>query len=193
MWIMLIKKLPTAVSPPKMSLFWSEPWINKEYSKKQEVRIKLDHMWRGGSGELYDDVDPFCGKEPDWGNAVKIRYLGEHIRVFPHEFTVPSPKNLMGYVEESHELVADNVAEEEILHQVFRGGRKDVFEAALLDGCNKLQAKFMALGVDIMEEGGYDVPPMGWYKIKREYGEPFCTENDLEETDRRVTETGVKE
>ncbi len=35
MWIMLTTKLPTAVSPPKMSIFWSVVWPNKEFAQRQ--------------------------------------------------------------------------------------------------------------------------------------------------------------
>ena len=40
MWIMLTTKLSTNPSPPKMSLFWSEPWPNSEYARRQKEEAK---------------------------------------------------------------------------------------------------------------------------------------------------------
>ena len=45
MWIMLIKKLPTKPSPPKMSIFWAIPWKG-EYGEK---------MFRKGLMQAYCD------------------------------------------------------------------------------------------------------------------------------------------
>jgi hypothetical protein len=45
MWIMLIAKLPTAVSPPKLSIFWAEPWKG-EVGEKMYRRMVLDAWCR---------------------------------------------------------------------------------------------------------------------------------------------------
>lgn len=39
MWIMLIKKLPTKPSPPKLSIHWAEPWVNIDALTRQINRI----------------------------------------------------------------------------------------------------------------------------------------------------------
>ena len=41
MWIMLTKKLPTVVSPPKLSIHWSTPWPDLEHFKGQISLIDL--------------------------------------------------------------------------------------------------------------------------------------------------------
>ena len=38
MWIMLIKKLGTNPSPPKLSIFWSMPWPDDKYAIDQVLQ-----------------------------------------------------------------------------------------------------------------------------------------------------------
>ena len=45
MWIMLIAKLPTGVSPPKLSIFWAEPWRG-EIGEEMYRRMVLDAYCR---------------------------------------------------------------------------------------------------------------------------------------------------
>lgn len=40
MWIMLTTKLPTAISPPKMSIFWSVAWPGERgLAEKHELEM----------------------------------------------------------------------------------------------------------------------------------------------------------
>lgn len=165
MWILLTKKLPTGPSPPKLSIFWSVAWPEKlSKMRKSEVR-KLD---------LEED---FYFEE--WANARKIRYKSSEIRVFPHEFNPVETK----FIEEmvnggAHVLVPESVAEETMIHKVLRKGQREIYEAALIDGCSEAQAMATALGQDVTLPD-WKFPPIGWYKPNPEYARYFCYEGEL--------------
>jgi len=71
------------------------------------------------------------------------------------------------------------VAEEKIIEDILSGVKKRIYEQALVDGCDNKQAFLMANGIDVSEE--YDVPRMGWYRIRPEYGNVFCYESEATE------------
>ena len=83
------------------------------------------------------------------------------------------------YLEDSYELVPGNVAEQDIMDSLLRGSKKRIYEASLVDGCTKYEARLMSLGVDI-SEGHYEILAIGWYRIRPEYGLIFCNEKELE-------------
>lgn len=178
-WIMLIAKLPTRPSPPKMSIHWSTHWPFKRMADRQKEKVKKNELGEG-AGSVYVDFLTMFGREPVAKDARKIIYNDRELRVWPHEFTEITPENMRLYVEESHELVSGTVAEETLIKDM-KGIKKEIYDAALLDGCTHYQAQLMALGVDVSDEN-FEFPPIGWYRIKREYGEYFCTDQELEET-----------
>jgi hypothetical protein len=188
MWIMLIKKLPTVVSPPKLSIFWAQPWALEKYA----FRNKKSHI---------EYVDPF-GIEPDYMGAMKIFYKGEQIRVFPHEFSVMDRKKMHDYIMgmegegiSTHEFVAADIvsAAQKRLEEITDEALKPIRDAALLDGATPEMALQIAMGVDVFipDEGIEDpdddcgFPPAGWYRCKPEYALIYCYPEDIEETDRR--------
>ena len=60
----------------------------------------------------------------------------------------------------------------------------DRYEEALVDGCNEEQAYMVAMGVKITD-AELEIPPLGWYRAKREYMEYFCRDHEMTETDER--------
>ena len=181
-WIMLIKKLPTVVSPPRLSIFWSEVWPRDRESKQQQDQLKRGILEDYG-GDCY--WDSLRLKEPRFDESMKIMYKDEAIRVFPHEFSVLTSDRMNFYLEEgAYDLVAGTVAEADVIETALNGVKRVIFEEAVLDGCTDIEARLMAMGIDVSQK--YEIPPIGWYKIKREAGLIFCSEYELEETDRRA-------
>jgi len=125
---MLIKKLPTEVSPPKLSIHWSTPWPNETYAERQILDNIDDELGHYGQRAIYKSmgrrkrkiediqenaienfkkipllVDPAgWGFEPNWAGAVKIHYKGEDIRVFPHEFSQMDLAKMTMYILGEH-------------------------------------------------------------------------------------------
>ena len=164
MWVMIIKRIPTYPTPPRMSLHWSVFWPNEKYAKQQEERKKEDSL---------NPLNPgHWGIEPDFGTARKIIFEGEQIRIFDYEFSAPSPENLHIYINESHELMAGSVAEEDFINNTLCGKKKILYQSARIMGCDHYQAMLTVMGVDIFDPK-YEVPPIGWYKIRPEYGQYF--------------------
>jgi hypothetical protein len=218
MWIMLIQKLPTEVSPPKLSILWSTPWPDGKNSVRQIKNFIKDRAWQDFDGtfpldedeeelstkKLYQKVEaylatrsygyerngdyaPLYGNEPNWVGARAILYKNQSLRVFPHEFSILSQENMAMYIgadggeAPSHELVASSVADAQLLEHVFQGDARDVYDAALVDGCVSAQATAMALGVDVSEVQAASFPAIGWYRCRREYAEMYCHENEMAE------------
>ena len=50
-----------------------------------------------------------------------------------------------------------------------------------IDGCTNFQALLVTTGQDV--DGS--PAPIGWFRIKPEYGSIYCSEYELEETDKR--------
>ena len=112
-WILLTAKLPTCVSPPKLSIFWSQPWPFEEFiNRKNAIRADLEGKgWRGDELEAetrrkYDahwgEFGPALrGRNPDYLNARQISFDGESIRVWPHEFSILTAEKMHYYVVES--------------------------------------------------------------------------------------------
>ena len=194
MWIILIKKLPTNPSPPKMSIFWSLPWPDTKMIEKQKMQL-TDPLKRkksysdiprtltvleeeGLDSNIYFDYFGFMG--PQWNGARRINYKGKQIRIFPHEFTELVLENMKLYLEDSHELVPGSVAEEDIMDSILRGVKRKIYDAALVDGCAEYEARLMAMGVDVSSDH-YEIPAIGWYRIKPEYGNIFCYKEEMGE------------
>jgi hypothetical protein len=130
------------------------------------------------------------GSENNWVGARRVHYKGKDVRVFPDEFSVLKHENMAmylglldpGHEEASHELVSESVAETKLMDDVFKGAAKDVYDAALVDGCTPVQASAMALGIDISEPvQAASFPAIGWYRCKREYALMWCNESEIAE------------
>jgi hypothetical protein len=167
-WIMLIERLPVANAPPKMSIHWSIPWPNEDYAKDQKKRYSREYKY---SADSVEDAKYFWndfGKEPNWISARKIIYSNEHIRVFPHEYSLVGPGKLHEY-EEAYNLVPDTYTQEIFMDRNLSKTQRIVFDSALLDGCDEFQAMLVAVGKDPTDE----FPPIGWWKLRPEYAQVF--------------------
>lgn len=175
MWIMLTKKLPTVVSPPKLSIFWSIPWPLEV--KERNVRARSRES---AFSKMLDKDASLWGREHDYEGARKILYKDESVRVFPEEFTEIDSKKLMFYIDEGlYELTPNTVAEDELMEEKLTKGKRMIFDAALVDGCTPAQAMLVALGKDPTIESP-EVPAIGWYKCREEYARYFCYEKEME-------------
>ena len=194
MWIMLTKKLPTVPSPPRLSIFWSTPWPDMKEVKRQYRRVYFEFRENESDECAFrrlvsteDKLWDGRGWEHNWNLARKIVYDGKEIRVFPNEFSVLKPENMRMYVfgvdggnNASHELIADSVAEDELIKGVLDGETRPIYEAAMMDGASHAQALTVALGKDITLPD-FEFPPLGWYRCRREYAEYYCEEWEMEE------------
>ena len=203
MWIMLTKDVPLGNrAPPKMAIFWSVAWPNEKYSNLQKGRCQRCGLpIRPRSKTLrcecdepieFEDDDDFSvmpwGLDHNWGGARKIIYKGEHIRVFPDEFSVIESTNLRQYIfgggddnaSPSHLLQADGAAEDTLITGALDGDGKMVRDAALVDGCNDPQATAVALGMEITIPDA-EIPPLGWYLLRKEYADYFGVEHPIYE------------
>lgn len=153
MWIMLTHKLPTSPSPPKLSIFWS---------------VENHRQYKG----------------KDWGdhkNGRWINFAGENILVLEHEFSVVKPENMKLYVAESHEFMPDGVVAEMLMvNAEINSDNRDIYGSALLDGCTHQQALMVLANMDITIDDS-EFPPIGWYRIRKEYGLIWADEWELVE------------
>lgn len=183
MWIMLISKLPTRPSPPKLAIFWSIPWPTDDNFMSQ-YRALYDDLITPDEEVLEMDYlyDEF-GKQPNGQKARQILYKGQTIRVWANEFSVLGKENMRLYVlgddnaDPSHEFVPEGVASEKNLRNILEEDDRFIYDAALLDGCSHQQALQVALGNEVVEsETGSDFgfAPIGWYRCVPGYAEIFC-------------------
>jgi len=199
-WIMLTKKLPTVVSPPKMSIFYATPWnYDVDRVKREWFLYKYSH--RGQSFKSFERNDKFPslnemveelqeanitsvidpvrgGTEPTESTAVRIFYRGEQIKVWGHEYNDMKVENWSEFYPQAYDLIPDTDVQTMYMDTRLTKGQRTVFDAALVDGCNDFQALLVATGQDI--DGS--PAPIGWFRIKPEYGLIYCTEDELEET-----------
>jgi hypothetical protein len=188
MWVMLIKKIPCIVSPPRLSIHWAEPWPmvkqHKEAVKKLDNTKKVFYSY----GEYPCDEDvcafndhPLAPEICRTKGAMGIIFMGEHIRIFPEEFTEVSDENMEKYIDlrdGSHVLIEYKAdTKEQAPSQWMNKEQKLLYEAALLDGCTTSQAMRVMVGesLDIST-----IPVMGWYRVRPEYGKVFCSDEELE-------------
>lgn len=210
-WIMLIKKLPTASSPPKLSIFWSTPWpyepavAHWNALREEIVKDRFDGDPTGvedrvarATREAFDE-SPYGefglpgGVNPDMLNARAIRFDGEKIRVWPHEFSVLPPDRMRYYVVDSgaYRLEPEDVTEGSPLVKLMRDVTLDtdqrfVRDAAMVDGCTEEQALLVALGEEILEPSEF--APLGWYKLTDQRAiDTYCDEDEAKEHRQRQT------
>lgn len=176
MWIIIPRKLPVEYAPPRLSIFWSTPWPGegKFVQKMRAAGI--------GVADSYADTDDDAGfgHTPNWVGARKIAYLGEDIRVFPHEFNPLPAERMQEYVlGGAYVLMPDSIAGDALVKGVLDGETRPIYEQAQIDGCSREQAFAVALGHDITLPDA-EFAPLGWYKLRREYAAFFCSEEELE-------------
>jgi hypothetical protein len=229
---MLIKKLQTNPSPPKLSIFWSVPWPDEKYARDQvfewlrethapvrglrDKRLNADvEMWRrwlveqdiqehaleDAEGRLLNEAEimkrlivayalkpihyyAIYGLENNWAGARKIHYKDTDIRVFPDEFSVMTDEKMAMYTglseDASHLLIPSSVADATLIQEVLSGSLREVFDAAMVDGCTPEQARAMAFGVDTTDALA-SLPPIGWYRCRQDYAEFYCHEWEMKE------------
>lgn len=181
---MLLTKLSTLASPPKLSVHWSFPWGDEERAASQKKRLNSNNSpWaEDEDGEFNEDATvyyTFLGKEPNWKNARAIYYKNDKIRIFPHEFSIVTPKEMQDFVDEGAlELVEDPTVTQILGERSLKGKTQhDVYGAALVDGCDHWQAMMVALGEDPTGE----FPPIGWWKMSEQFAGVFCYEEEMAE------------
>ena len=171
---------------------------SKEGRKNQLEHFEMDMLKAIAEGEWEPpDVESrewdfeamedsiFPGYEPNWAGAVMIRYKGESIRVFPHEFNTVTDDRLKEYIEHSHELVkaevADNPEGKALWDSIeISPEKKALVDAAILEGATATEAALLAAGLMDIKEGSA-VAPAGWYRCHPEYALIYCHESELKE------------
>jgi hypothetical protein len=110
-----------------------------------------------------------------------ILFKGERIRVYDHEYSIMTPKKFNDYYPEAYDFIEESAS---IVPQAnLDKDQKAIYDAARVDGCNDFQALLVSLGGSAEESE--IPPPMGWFKIKDEYGRVYCTEEELTTSDLR--------
>lgn len=185
-WILLTKKLPSAVSPPRFSIHWGIEWGVSNSLSSQQKRIKQFRLERNGDRMVSLD-DMLHGYEGDEENALAILYKGERIKVYPHECNYLSPESMRNYVFGiegdniiSHDLEPSSDAGSLLLKTATETALKDVMDAAILDGCSYFQALAVLMGMDT-EDASSEVPPVGWFRCKPQIALVYCDESELTE------------
>lgn len=197
MWIILTKKIPTAPSPPKFSIFWSIPGGNPDIIASQKRRYKRGDKWKDALGELDEEPDMFYdgfGKEPNASKTRIIHYMGRDVHVQSGEYNVLKPENMHNYVFghpadgiNSHELVGNDETTRRMLATALETDLRSIYEAALLDGCNEQMARYIAIMDESDQIAGdefFEFPPVGWYRpiLGKGIVECFADPWELEET-----------
>ena len=154
MWIMLVKDLPVANAPMKLSIHYSWPW---GVDKKQSSDKTLEYS---ESFKVYMSHIPFGCMEQDFEHARRIRFDSNTIRVFPDEYSKMVPEKLKLCVEEGYEFVSDPSLKDQFPQIVMTRNRKTIYDAALVDGCTEYEATMVCLGYD----PSVVPPPLGWFK-----------------------------
>jgi hypothetical protein len=183
MWVLITKKIPCEVSPPKMSVFWSTPWPHREWAERQAEKNEVGEKELVPTDKSYAvSEDAIFGLEPNWNGARRIRFDDKDVRIFPHEFSPIPPERLRLYLDEGvFELISEGVASEQVINDLMEGDKRVLWEHALVDGCTDSEARMVALGMDISIPDA-EIPPVGWFRCKKEFARFFCEENEMVET-----------
>ena len=129
----------------------------KSFYEKHRNKIKAYLRTR----TLYDKH----GEVSNWFGAMKIRFKDDEIRIFPHEYSIISKKNMHIYMNETHELVPSDTASKKFIEQNLTKRQRPIYEASLMDGCTHFQAMLNTMGKPID-----DFPdPIGYYVAKPQY------------------------
>ena len=202
-WIFLTADLPVQDAPPKMSIHWSEPndmntngareQINRViqfaeavddefYERLYNAKIGVYEPvpeneiieWFMEHNMLYTSTN--FGKEPNFVAARRIDWNGGKITIFPHEFSVPTLKNLRLYTEgddrdaPSHILFPVDLPQEKLLEITDEGDLKTLYEVALMEGANPNLARRLVMMDFNPNDADDNVPmPIGWYCLHPSY------------------------
>lgn len=199
MYIMLIKKLSTEVSPPAGSIHFSVPWFDEEkvldqleryhyyiYEQplsREKTREIIKREIESGNleapkGPIFDGL---FGYEHNESSARAILFDNKAIKVYDDEYSVIDKNNLLEYLlTPSHipygmgnkPLLYEDHVETET--KVFE--RLDEMEAALLE-TNEVEAWYIAQGCDLED---FEPPKNMWFKVLTVYGLYYYDEEDLE-------------
>ena len=118
-------------------------------------------------------------RDHNWAGAVKIKYKGEDIRLFPDEYSLISDKELKMYMRESHTLMENEIPEGEIIGADFEISpeKKSLVEAAILEGAKESEAKLLALGLMTLDPES-EIKPYGYYHCRDEYYNIFSRQEE---------------
>lgn len=182
MWIIIKQVPPVAVPIQKLGIYWATPWDLEHFSISQMSRLR----YRNETEEEFFDQEYFVndlrGMEPNWKRSVKITIGDDDVRVFPHEFNKLTPEKMRLYILgdpveglPSHELVPNREADAALLRTALETDLRDIYDAAMVDGCNTAMAYCVALGIPI-DDDAFEFPPYGWYRLRPEYAAYFGVE-----------------
>lgn len=189
MWILLLTKLPTEVSPPRGSIHWAgaDAMDLGRAQKQKELSSDTDKTKYGtltDEGDRYWD-EVWNGYETKEDGAVWIIFDGEAIKVWPHEYSTPNEETINQCLMSadwsmSHfpmygrtALFADprTLIVKDRLDTYPRFDR-DLYDAARIDGQDDLQAFYTAIGT---------LPLDLWFALGSHYAEKFgYSERDMD-------------
>lgn len=140
---------------------------NLDINIQKDFNTFLDGMWER---DYYFSPTGY-GKEPNRVNSYQIKTDFGEYKIWAYEVTTPSEESLAAFMEESHTFVAhkNDKASESMTAILKDTELKFIYESALLDGANKVQALATAYGQDISM-----VPHLnGYFECAPEYREFF--------------------
>lgn len=191
MWIFLKKKLPTEVSPPKLSIHWSgasaEDLGTLKKQKENRAQILED------AGEFFTDL---FGKVHKEEGARWILFGETPIKVFPDEYSALSEQSMAAYLGHPH------IGDGRSITHLPREGKDYLLEdlgddigpvvearitleelgtyfAARLD-TNHVLATYIALGVDLDNYLG-TLPTRLWFSMRELLANTFCYADEQRE------------
>jgi len=147
----------------------------ERYNRKINVDINTEQGFIKFLDKMYDRNYYFSptgfGKEPNKINSYDVTLGNTTIKVWAYEFTIPKEEAFADLVEESHDFIAfeNNKASETMKNLITDTELKFIYEHALLDGANEVQAIATAYGQEIST-----VPHLnGYFRCKDSYRNIF--------------------
>ena len=161
--------------------------------RKRNERLAIEKMEKAISDGEYTPPDfasdqvyyysrDIWGHEPNFIGAVKIRYKNENLRVFPHEFSRLPDDRLKRYIESTHDLQLSDTPESEALQLdiELNPDKIELYWAALLEGASPNEAKAYAAGILTPIDDGTEIKPVGWYRVKKDFGRLLFPDAELQ-------------
>ena len=161
MWIRLIDKLPTQISPPAHSIHWAGAKAEvEERLLEQEQKLENGNLFDMGDC-YFDEASPFPCKEAKEEGSVWIIFDGEALKVFPHEYREVQDMDLYLMGEDPTESMVSAshfpmygrkaiLADPRTLkwtedYNSYPRFDQEIFEASLIDGMNDVGAFYTAI------------------------------------------------
>jgi hypothetical protein len=117
---------------------------------------------------------PF-GEDPNYGTARKILFDGKEVRLFDCEFNKITAESMNLFIQGENGGDASHIfrsgkslAEKAIEAEIVSGDKKEIYDAALVDGATNEQAFLVSLAKDPLALDEFP-PAIGWYECKPEY------------------------